>query len=202
MNIWKIACATLVIFVAGIITGVVLVRLGERGPRTWNRPTRETAQLPVNRLALTNAPTPQNPSRPGGAPGGSNTPLTREFVPLLDRQLRLTPEQREQVERIMKATQERIRDFRQRVEPEVRKEMQQAQEQIHAVLTPEQKELYQRLMKRQQQQRRSETAAPTERRLRESPDQRSEWELREPRSPRRPMPPPGEPGAEALPPPQ
>lgn len=204
MNIWKIACATLVIFVAGIVTGAVLVRLGERGPRTWNRPTREVAQLPINRPALTNAPAPLNPNRPGGpgggGTGGGSNPLNRDFVPLLDRQLRLTSEQREQIERIMKASQERIRDLRQSVEPEVRQQIQQTQEQIRAVLTPEQKELYQRLMKRQQQQRRSETPAPTERRLREAPEQRSDWELREPRSPRRQMPPPNEPGTEELPP--
>lgn len=186
MNVWKIVCATLVIFIAGIVTGVVLVRLGERGPRPWNRPGRETINQPH---VPTNLP-PANlvrPNNPNGNTPGNVAPLNREFVPLLERQLRLTPPQREQVEQIMKTTQERIRELRQTIEPDIRKEMQQAQEQIRGVLSTEQRELYQRLMKRQQ--KRDENAPPPERRQREPLEPRNRPEYREPQPLREPLPP-------------
>ncbi len=185
MNVWKIVCATLVIFIAGIVTGVVLVRLGERGPRPWNRPGRETINQPH---VPTNLP-PANlvrPNNPGNNPGNL-APMNREFVPLLERQLRLNAKQREEVEHIMKATQEKIRDLRTSVEPEIRKEMRQAQEQIRNVLTPEQRDLYQRLMKRQQ--KRDENQLPAERRLRDPMEPRNRPEYREPQPPREPLPP-------------
>ncbi|MGC3960465.1 MAG: hypothetical protein QM813_21810 [Verrucomicrobiota bacterium] len=185
MNVWKIVCATLVIFIAGIVTGAVLVRLGERGSRPWNRPQREVVTQPH----IPTNPPPLNPTRPNN-PGGNNTgnlaPMNREFVPMLEHQLRLTAKQREEVEHIMKQTQERIRDLRVGVEPEIRKEMRQAQEQIRSVLTPEQREQYQRLMKRQQ--KRDENAAPGDRRLREPLEPRNRPDYREPQQPIEPEP--------------
>lgn len=177
MNVWKIVCATLVIFIAGIVTGVVLVRLGERGPRPWSRPARETVVAP---RGATNPPSanPVRANNPAANPSGPVPPLNREFVPLLERQLRLTAKQREAVERIMKATQERIRELRLGLEPELRQEMRQAQEQIRAVLTPEQREQYQRLMKRQQ--KREENSVPGERRSREPLEPRNHPNFREP----------------------
>lgn len=186
MKIWKIVCATLVIFIAGIVTGVVLVRLGERGPKSWNRPFREAVNQPQ---VPTNPPlaNPNRPNAPAASGPGNAAPLNREFVPLLERQLRLTAKQREEVERIMKVTQERIRDLRLGIEPDIRKEMQKAQEQIRGVLSPEQQEQYQRLMKRQQ--KRGESLPPTDRRLREPMEPRNRQDFREPQTPREPLPP-------------
>lgn len=185
MNVWKIVCATLVIFIAGIVTGAVLVRLGERGPRPWNHPPREAINQPH---VPTNPPlaNPIRPNNPGGNNPGNLAPMNREFVPLLERQLRLNAKQREEVERIMKTTQEKIRELRVSVEPEIRKEMRQAQEQIRTVLTPEQRELYQRLMKRQQ--KRDENGLPAERRPREPLEPRNRPDYREPQSPTAPEP--------------
>ena len=81
-----------------------------------------------------------------------------------------------------RAIQETIR----RYEPEIRKEMRQAQEQIRAVLTPEQRELYQRLMKRQQ--KRDENGFPAERRPREPLEPRNRPDYREPQLPTEPEP--------------
>jgi hypothetical protein len=186
MNVWKIVCATLVIFIAGIVTGAVLVRLGERGPKPWNRPPREV----VNQPHVPTNPPPINPIRPNNSNAnnpGNLAPLNREFVPMLERQLRLTATQREEVELIMKTTQERIRDLRASVEPEIRKEMRQAQEQIRGVLTPEQREQYQRLMKRQQ--KRDENQPPADRRFREPMEPRNRPDYREPQTPPEPPPP-------------
>lgn len=181
MNVWKIVCATLVIFLAGIVTGVVLVRIGERGPKPWLRQQREVINRPqTNNIEPHNPPPLNNPNRPNdpqASPGNPNNgPMSREFGVLLERQLRLTPEQREQVNKLMNEGQERIRQLRQGIEPEVRKEMQKTHEQIQAVLTPEQREQFQRLMK-QRIQRRNEPSAQPDRRL------------REPREPRNQMPP-------------
>lgn len=185
MNVWKIACATLVIFIAGIVTGVVLVRIGERGMRGANRPPRE-AMIPGH--APTNLPAANlmRPGNPASNNPGNLAPMNREFVPLLERQLRLTAKQREEVEHIMRATQDRIRELRTSVEPEIRKEMRQAQEQIRTVLTPDQRELYQRLMKRQQ--KREENGSPAERRPREPLEPRSRPDYREPQAPTEPVP--------------
>jgi Spy/CpxP family protein refolding chaperone len=99
--------------------------------------------------------------------------LNREFVALLESQLQLTPEQREQVSKIMSEGQERIRELRRSVDPEIRKEMQKTHEQIQALLTPEQREQFQRLMKQRLQRRDSPN----------QPDRRS----REPRNPPPPL---------------
>lgn len=189
MNVWKIVCATLVIFIAGIVTGAVLVRLGDRGPKPWVRQPRESINRPATNQAGQTDPLPPNPNRPND-PGNPGTgPMSREFATVLERSLRLTPEQREQVNQLMSEGQERIRALRQGIDPEVRKEMQKTHEQIQALLTPEQRELFQRLMK-QRGQRRNDGPAQPERRFRDQRESRGPQEFREPREP---MPPADEP---------
>lgn len=167
MNVWKIVCATLVIFIAGIVTGVVLMRLGERTNKNWPRPRELANRIATNNAGAANPMPPTNgnrPNDPGGNPNGG--PMSREFVVLLERQLHLTAPQREQVTKLISEGQERIRVLRQTVDPEVRKEMQQTHEKIQALLTPEQREQFQRLIK-QRPARRPEGAGAAERRLRE-----------------------------------
>lgn len=147
MNAWKIVCATLVIFVAGIVTGATLVRFAQ-GPRQWRmqRPDIEN-RVPSNFAHPANPNSPNEPRPPNmGNPSGGL--LSREFIQVLERQLRLTPEQREQVGKIMTEGQERVRELRSRIDPELRKELQQTREQIRAVLTPEQREQFEQMMKR------------------------------------------------------
>lgn len=179
MNAWKVVCATLVIFIAGIVTGATLVRFAQRAPRPWritqpgtidNRP-----QLgPVN---PDNRNTPNNPRPPNA---NAPTLLNREFVQGLERQLRLTPEQRERIDQIMAEGQERIRQVRAGIEPQVRKEMQKTHEQIITVLGEKQREQFERLMK-QRVQRRNEASSQPERRN------------RDPRERNQPLPPPDAP---------
>jgi Spy/CpxP family protein refolding chaperone len=146
VNTWKIVFATLVIFIAGIITGASLVRFAQgRGGRMNPRQQPEIKQ-------------PGNPGRPenpnhrndpefGNQPGQQPGLLNRQFVLGLDRQLKLTPEQRDKVEKLMLEGQERIRQMRSKLEPEMRKEMAGVNEQIKALLTPEQREQFERIMK-------------------------------------------------------
>jgi Spy/CpxP family protein refolding chaperone len=187
VNAWKIVCATLVIFIAGIITGAVLVRLGER-PKPWARQPREFANRSLTNIAGQFNPLPNQLNRPNNPnppanPGNPNSgPMGREFVAALERELRLTPEQREQVNKLMREGQERIRVLRQNIDPEVRQEMQRTHEQIQALLTPEQREQFLSLMK-QRFQRRPDASGPPERRGRESRDPGGPQEFRDRRNP-------------------
>jgi Spy/CpxP family protein refolding chaperone len=192
VNAWKIVCATLVIFVAGIVTGVVLVRLGERGAKPWVRQQREMSnRTQVNQAGtVTPLPLANNLNRPVEPPGGNpgspkSGPMSREFVLVLERELRLTPEQREQVTKLMSEGQERIRELRQGIDPAIRKEMQKTHEQIQAVLTPEQREQFLRLMK-QRLQRHNDSPTQPDRRFREPREQRDR-EFRDPRNPPPPL---------------
>lgn len=189
MNTVKIVCATLVIFVAGILTGAVLIRIGERGNRPWLRPVREAVtQPPTNRLAphiLAPRPDQPGPGNPGN-PGNPGANRDRDFLPQLERVMILSPEQRREIAQIVLQGQERIQQLRQGIEPDLRREMQKTHEQIQKLLTPEQQEQFRELMR---QRVRRNDAAPA--------DPGRPREFREPRQP--PQPRPG--GAPNLPPP-
>lgn len=168
MNAWKVVCATLVIFIAGIVTGVVLVRLGEREPRPWLRPQR-APQVQPGPGPIQPRPGP-NENRPPGNNGGpgSGAARDREFVQLLESQIQITPEQRAEIIKILAAGQERIQALRQGLEPEIRREMQKSREQIQALLTDSQRELFQRLVPQRGLRRADSTnQPPPERRLRD-----------------------------------
>ena len=171
MNAWKIVCATLVIFVAGIVTGATLVRFAQ-GPRQWRaqRPFTDNRQPPT--MAHPNNANPLNDPRPQNTVNPAGGLLSREFIQVLERQLRLTPDQRERVDKIMVAGQERVRELRSRIDPELRKELQQTREQIRAVLTPEQREQFEQMMKRaprRPDRERGEMSGQPERNFRDMP---------------------------------
>ena len=158
MNAWKVVCVTLVIFIAGIITGASLVRFAERGPGPWHRMTRGEPNVPSPPFnpALPNTPRAPNVTAPG------SPLLSREFVQVLAHKLRLTPEQREQIGQIMAEGQERMRELRASLEPQTRKQLLETREKIHALLTPEQREQFEQLMK-QRSSRRSDGPGQSER---------------------------------------
>lgn len=178
MNAWKIVCATLLIFITGIITGALLVRFAERGPKPWQRPLKSGVNLPT----LPNDPRAPNSTAPG------SPLLNREFAQTLSRQLHLTPAQRERIEQIMIEGQERQRALRASLEPQTRKQLAETREQIHALLTPEQRELFERLVKHRTNRRNDGAGQPDS--------------ARRERDPRNPLPPrEAPPGVEPSPPP-
>jgi len=149
VNTWKVVLATLVIFVAGILTGAMLVRSSVRMKQIRQR---ALIQQPSE---LTHLQMPRE-VRP---PGQSNAPsqfMRREFSILLQGELRLTHEQREQIERIMAEGQERIQKARQQVEPEIRREVVESRDRMRDVLTPEQRQRFEQLMKQRLQRRNDE----------------------------------------------
>jgi len=129
VNTWKVIIATMVIFGTGVVTGGLLVLHSEqmRGPR---------------------GPRVARPAQPASA-GGSRF----EFLRRAERELNLTPDQREQVDNIIRASQERVRKIQEPVTPKMREELQQTKVEFRGVLTPEQRERFDELVKQQQRPR-------------------------------------------------
>jgi len=114
VSLWKVILATLVIFVAGLGTGMLLdQRLGTLRPSS-----------------VAPAPFPQR----------------LDLMARMNRQLDLTPAQRESIEQIFRESRERIRKLRETVEPKVKDETRVVREHIRQVLTPAQIRKFDELM--------------------------------------------------------
>lgn len=129
MNTWKVILATLVIFVSGLVTGSLLV---------WHSATVF----------------PWHPVR-GQNNGRSGQPLSPgvmrlEFLRRIQRDLNLTPEQRERIDKILKQSQERTRQIMEPILPQVRAEFQLTRVQFREVLTAEQQARFDELLKHPQ----------------------------------------------------
>jgi hypothetical protein len=131
VNTWKVILATLVIFIAGIVTGGLLVRYTEQ-----NAPRRgERASAP--RLAQR------------GAAG-----LVRmEFLRRVQKELDLTPDQHQRVDKMLKEHQEQIKKIVEPIEPDIQEEVQTAKDEFLETLTPAQRARFDELLKQQQRQK-------------------------------------------------
>ena len=140
MNTWKLILATMVIFGTGVVTGGLLVQHVQHGRD--RRPQRPA-----------NAVRPAQPSSPGV--------MRFEFLRRMERELDLTPQQREPIDRILQEGQERMKKLMETVEPRRREELKKTIEEFRAVLTPEQGKRFDDLQKLQQQRSREQhKAAP------------------------------------------
>jgi Spy/CpxP family protein refolding chaperone len=111
------------------------------------------------------AQTPVHQSRPGGQGSNRVQPISAggiriEFLRRAERDLNLTPAQREQADKILAASQERSKKIMEPVQPKIREELQDTREQFRAVLTAEQKTRFDELLKQQQQQQRQHRPPP------------------------------------------
>jgi Spy/CpxP family protein refolding chaperone len=138
VNTWKVIFATVVIFGAGVVTGGLLVKYS--AIQTPSRPQHAQGNRPGQPISA----------------GG----LRIEFLRRVERDLSLTTEQREQVDKILAASQERSKKIMEPVTPKIREELQQTREQFRAVLNPEQKIRFDELLKQQQQQRQRDQHHP------------------------------------------
>jgi Spy/CpxP family protein refolding chaperone len=140
VNNWKVILATMVIFGTGVVTGGLLVRQADHGRD--RRPQRAGAVV---------HPAP-------AAPAGV---MRIEFLRRMERELELTPAQRDPVDKILKDGQERMKKLMDTVEPRRREEFKRTMEEFQAVLTPEQHKRFDELVKQQQQRARElRKAAP------------------------------------------
>jgi Spy/CpxP family protein refolding chaperone len=110
---WKVLSAAFVIFAAGAATGGILVRTFV--PRIEKR-THVTPPLPMS------------------------TQKRMEYVDKLAREVQLTPEQRQKVEGIIAASQERMKIIWDGVAPRVKEEYHCSRREISEILTPEQRD--------------------------------------------------------------
>lgn len=163
MNTWKVILATLAIFVAGIVTGCVLVGFVHRAQQKNSRALLREAI--THRVDGNPREPSREPARMPNLPGKMPQGLRMDFLKNLDREVRLTPDQREQIEKIVKEGQTRNQELWDRVLPDLRKEMQETRERIRAILTPEQRAQFEELMKQRPQNRTSEPRQPEPRRL-------------------------------------
>ena len=132
MSPWKVILATMVIFACGVFTGVFVTRTQPLpvAPST----VQQTAVVSTNKVPL---------------PGYAQLQMQRpEFLKRLDRQLDLTPEQHEQMVKIMNASRERTAPFWEKIAPQMSDELKRVREEIHQVLTPEQRKKWAELTKR------------------------------------------------------
>lgn len=136
----------MVIFGTGVITGGLLVK-----NTVPNAPRRSAAA--ANR---TNSPpvsvSPQQLMR-------------LEFLRSVRKDLDLTPEQHERIEKIIHEGQEKSRKLWDSVAPEMRKELQSVNEKIRAELSPEQRRRFEQLLKNAPRTNSSENAPQGRERL-------------------------------------
>jgi Spy/CpxP family protein refolding chaperone len=125
---WKVILAAVVIFACGLLTGAMVSKA--------SRQTALTAPTPPV-LAVN----PKNPAPPGWQ-------LQRlEFFKKMEKQLDLAPEQRVQIDRIMKDSQERVKPLWDQIGPQMGAELKRVRQEVNKVLTPEQRKKMSELMR-------------------------------------------------------
>lgn len=124
MNAWKVIVSTLVIFIAGVVTGGLLVM--------YSISFTQLRHKPAIAAANNNNPAANNPW----------LLKNKELLRRMDRELDLTPEQHEHIAVIIAASQERVKTLWRPVAPLMGKEMQQVRSEISRELTPEQRKKF------------------------------------------------------------
>ena len=132
MNSWKVILATLLIFGTGVVTGVLV--------------GRHAAQLSAHRSDR--GLRPNHPGAAGLAGGGR-----LEFLRRMQRDLDLTADQNQRVEKIISESQDRTRKLMEPVRAQLQEEVKKAKAEFLEVLTPEQRTRFDQLWKQQQRQR-------------------------------------------------
>jgi hypothetical protein len=161
MNSWKVILATVIIFGAGVITGGLLVNhINDTRPDYADQPpSGPNAHATANNYGPARSPEVPLPRL--------TEKLSKDFVRRLDESLRLTPEQRAVIAKIVADGQERNHVIWTNVSPQMRKVIQDVNQQIRAELTPGQLKQFEELMKQRPPRRPSSTnassnfAAPT-----------------------------------------
>lgn len=129
MNSWKVILATLVIFGAGVLTGTLVTRYSVS---LYEHPRRQGLGFR---------------SAEFGSPGG----MRLEFLRRIGRELDLSAEQQERIDRVLKQSQDRTRKLMEPVGPQLRQEVQRAKAEFREVLTAGQQERFDSILKQQQQ---------------------------------------------------
>ena len=121
MNAWKAFFAALVIFCAGVVTGGVVGKFLQRQPVQRRLPAGETV--------------------------GPGWMQRMDYVKRAERQLDLTPAQRERMEQILQESQEHMKQLWEPIAPHAREESRRVRERILAELNPKQQKKFEQLTK-------------------------------------------------------
>lgn len=139
MSAWKVILATLVIFGAGVVTGGLLVSYAVHANQIL--PKQVYAQPALNPWQL----------------------RSRELLRRMDRELNLTPAQRERIGKIITDSQERTKALWKPIAAPMNKEMQRMMGEIRDELSPDQRQKFNELAKPRllQDRRHQSTNAPS-----------------------------------------
>jgi Spy/CpxP family protein refolding chaperone len=118
----------MVIFGCGVVTGGLLMK----------------TELPPAGIAQELTPHPANSTNQPPPLGQFQKP---EFLRRMQKQLDLTASQRDDIAKIMKASQERTRPLWDQIAPQLRQEKKSVREEIRQVLTPDQQKKFDELLK-------------------------------------------------------
>ena len=136
MNAWKVILATLVIYMAGLGSGILVTKSLQ--PRQA-RPPADTAQI----VPLLFAP--------------------ERLLERMKHELRLSPQQLKKIDAIFGQSREHMKDFLTLLEPEVQSQVSEVRDHIRAELTPDQRVKFEKLLK---ERRRLDLPHPSEGRRR------------------------------------
>jgi Spy/CpxP family protein refolding chaperone len=118
----------MVIFGCGVVTGALLMK----------------TELPPAGAPMELAPRPSTSTNP---PPPLNQFQRPEFLRRMQKQLELTASQRDEIAKIMKASQERNRPLWDQIAPQMREEVKRVREEIRQVLTPGQQKKFDEMLK-------------------------------------------------------
>jgi Spy/CpxP family protein refolding chaperone len=135
---WKVILATMVIFICGVIAGAILTKSVSPPPIVAANPTVDTSSPKKTQTASAST-----------MPATPMLQLQRaNFLKVLDKQLELTPDQRDEIAKIMKASQERTQPLWEKISPQMTDEIKRVREEIRNVLTPDQRKKFFELLKK------------------------------------------------------
>ena len=139
MNVWKPIVAALVIFAAGVVTGGLTVNLRQPSPpRSNDSPPKKASPLP-------------------------REAQLRELSRRMQKELDLTPAQRQRVEAIIHDSQDRMKTVWDEVGPKIREEFREMRQKIRGELTPVQRKHFEEIMKQHDERnRRDVNPRPTQ----------------------------------------
>ena len=154
MNSWKVILATIVIFGTGVMTGGLLVSHVDRAGRINHRPPGAEIHPPgferePGRGMGMEFPRPRQPDL-----------LNTNFVRRLDDTLKLTPEERGAIEKIIAEGQDQNHTIWTNNAEQMRKVMQDVHRRLHDALAPDQQKQFDELMRRPSRRLPNATNAP------------------------------------------
>jgi hypothetical protein len=137
VNTWKVILATVVIFVAGVVTGGLLVHYSSQSQAV------QKVSENVHPASIQNT----NSGHEFKLPPPLMGPLRKDFVDRLQHELKISAGQRERIEKIIGEGQEQARIIWEEIAPDMHQTIVDTKDKVRAELTPEQRIRFEELFK-------------------------------------------------------